>query len=88
MSDFMRSQPLDRVSSAHRRGSISESHPAFNSLLRRLSNRTKLPSFGRTGGQAKVSKTKVYICIQEELLFSNCAVAKHGRFISGSKYHA
>ena len=62
MSDFMRSQPLDRVPSTQRRGSISESHPAFNSLLRRFSNRTKLP-FGRTGGQAKVSRTIVYIYI-------------------------
>ena len=63
----MRSQPLVRGSSTQRRDSISESHPALNSLLRRLSNRTKFSSFGRVRGQAKVRKTIVHICIKNNV---------------------
>lgn len=75
MIDFMRSHPLDRISLTKGRSSTSESHPALNSLLRRLSNPTKFSFFGDIRGQAEVRKLLVHICIEKELPFLHFEVA-------------
>ena len=78
MSDFMRSHPLDRISLTKGRSNISESHPALNSLLRRLSSPTKISFFGHIRGQAEVRNVLVYICIEKELPFLHLEVANEG----------
>ena len=75
MIDFMRSHPLDRISLTKGRSSTSKSHPAFNSILRRLSNPTKFSFFGDIRGQAEVRKLLVHIYIEKELPFLHFEVA-------------
>ena len=77
MTGFMRSHPLDRISSTKGRSNTSDSHPALNSLLRRLSNPTRFSSFGRISGQAKVRKAIVLIVVGKNLQPSNGGVTNN-----------